>query len=266
MKRVSNSSSERHNHFGSLPNDLDGMSVIAFCDPAMCNGVSGDAFALATRSDNARSSWAAITLCLLAWRRTHATVGELSLKSATCFRSRVGQTSSMTSQRSKSPAISRSEFVIFPPGFSSDTSSSCISLGQGILNTVGMQLSLSPMMIPPTPCFDASFTPTKWGQLCTSWAQWVGKDIVSRMRVRISVSACMRALFRCRKTTGGCALITLLHGDSSPFPGGCAVNACWHFWMTDSNSLNGIPPCVCREAHSQPLRTRRSASRLASDK
>ena len=42
---------------------------------------------------------------------------ELSLSNATCLCRRSGTTASITSHRSSSPSISKSEFVIVPPGF-----------------------------------------------------------------------------------------------------------------------------------------------------
>ena len=47
--------------------------------------------------------------CLEARRSTQLTEGELSLKSATFFSPRLGQTDSITSHNSRRPAISRSE-------------------------------------------------------------------------------------------------------------------------------------------------------------
>jgi hypothetical protein len=48
----------------------------------------------------------------VARRRTHPTVGELSLNSATLFSLRDVHTDSMTSHKRSNPAISKSELVI----------------------------------------------------------------------------------------------------------------------------------------------------------
>jgi hypothetical protein len=51
---------------------------------------------------------------------TQHTVGWLSLNKATYLWSNSGQISSITSHKSRSPAISRSEFVMDPSGFLKD--------------------------------------------------------------------------------------------------------------------------------------------------
>jgi hypothetical protein len=44
LKKVSNSASDLKCHFGSLPKEREGMSVIAFWSPAMCSVVTGQTF------------------------------------------------------------------------------------------------------------------------------------------------------------------------------------------------------------------------------
>jgi hypothetical protein len=56
LNKVSRSASVSQNHRGSDPNDLEGMSVIWFCTPAMCSGVSGDALLMWRRNASARIS------------------------------------------------------------------------------------------------------------------------------------------------------------------------------------------------------------------
>jgi hypothetical protein len=174
------------------------MSVIALCTPAMCSGVSGDALFNCNRSASARMSCIAIrdfrdAICCTQW-----TVGELSLNKATCVPLSCGHTCSMTSQRSRSPAISKSEFVIVPLGFASDTRAALMSSGHGIRNTVGGKARFSPMIMPPTPCEDASLTPMKSGHLVTKAAHLVGSLMESRRNVRHSISTAWSTGFLCR--------------------------------------------------------------------
>ena len=82
LNKVSNSESVLHSHFGSDPNDRDGISVIALSTPAICSGVSGEAFLSCKRRARARRSWIAMCECFAARRCTQCTVGELSLNNA----------------------------------------------------------------------------------------------------------------------------------------------------------------------------------------
>ena len=157
---MSNSECDLHSHFGSEPNDRDGMSVIELSTPAMCSGVSGDARERCRHSARAHTSCIATFECFAASRCTQWTVGELSLNNATCASSTVGHTSSMTSQRRRRPAISRSKFVMRPVGFDSDTMSLVMSAGHWNQNTVGGTALFSPTTHPPTPYPDASVIPT----------------------------------------------------------------------------------------------------------
>ena len=159
LKRVRRSESVLQNHCGSDPNDWEGMSVIAFWTPAMCNGVSGDAFV--SWSHKARTRISCIAMCEFrdAMRCTQCTVGELSLNSATCAPSRDGHTCSIESHKRSRPAISKSKLVIVPVGFARETRASLMSCGHCTRKTVGGTPLVSPIMMPPTPCDDASFTP-----------------------------------------------------------------------------------------------------------
>lgn len=160
LNKVSNSESVLQNHFGSDPNDRDGMSVIALSTPAICCGVNGEAFVSCKRRARARTSWIAMCECFAARCWTQCTVGELLLKSAMWAFVRSWQVASMTSQSISRPAISRSEFVIVPVGLLSETMLSEISFGYCIRNTVGVVDLSSPTMTPPRPCPDASVMPT----------------------------------------------------------------------------------------------------------
>ena len=159
MNKDKNYSSVVQCHFGSLPNDRDGISGIALRDPAMCMGVSGDTPTCFIRSASARSNWPAMSDPRAAIRRTQQTVGELSLNKPTCDSRRWGHTSSITSHRMSKPAISKSELVMLPFGLRTETKSAEMSGSYWSRNTVGVQALASPMMTPPTPCFDASLTP-----------------------------------------------------------------------------------------------------------
>jgi hypothetical protein len=93
-------------------------------------------------------------------RVTQETVGELSLKMATCFSASGWHTSSMTSQSSRTPAISKSEFIIHPVGLALERTFDVMSEGHFRQNTVGRQCAHSPMITPPTPWLKASTIPT----------------------------------------------------------------------------------------------------------
>jgi hypothetical protein len=68
-----------HSHFGSLPNEHEGMSIIKFSSPPMWSGVIGHVpFSLSLRA-SARMRCADTKDLRVARRRTHSTVGELSL-------------------------------------------------------------------------------------------------------------------------------------------------------------------------------------------
>ena len=175
LKSVSNCESVSQCHLGSLPKDLEGMSVIAFFLPSMCSGVSGDTPRSFMRRQSTRSSCPATNEPLAAMRCTQLTVGELSLKSAMWSPDASPHTSSMTSQRSSSPAHSKSELVSFPflLPFVFHTSS-LMSSGHSSRNTVGVHSLVCPTITPPTPCTDASFTPTYPGTPMTSSLHGVG--------------------------------------------------------------------------------------------
>ncbi len=160
LNNVRNSESVLQCHFGFDPNEREGTSVMALSTPKMCNGISGDVFESCRRKAKARINCMATLECFAAKRWTQCTVGLLSLKSATCALATVGQTSSITIHRSKSPAISRSEFVMRPFGFVSETSSVEVSIGHWIRKTVGGTARFSPMIMPPAPCAPASVIPT----------------------------------------------------------------------------------------------------------
>jgi hypothetical protein len=110
--KVSKSELVLQNHFGSLPKEHKGISVIEFSLPAMWSGVIGHVpfnFSLSARS---RMRCADTIKLQVAKQRTHPTIGELLLNSATLCLQRSPHTDSLTSHRSSSPAISKSELVI----------------------------------------------------------------------------------------------------------------------------------------------------------
>ena len=138
-------------HTGLLPNDREGMSAIAMLFPATCIDVNGQALCCFTRRANA-------------WMRCSATIerldasfvvqlidGELSFSNVICISSRGPQTSSMVSQRRIIPAISRSEFVMCPPGLFSVFMSLVTSSVHCHQKIVGMQCNSSPMTTLPAP-------------------------------------------------------------------------------------------------------------------
>ena len=82
LNKVSNSSSDLQCHWASLPNEREGISVIAFFLPGMCKVVSGDTCLCLILNANALNSWSATIDPLAAILLTQLTVGELSENSA----------------------------------------------------------------------------------------------------------------------------------------------------------------------------------------
>ena len=108
------------------------------------------------RRVSARTSWAATRDVRDAIFVTQLTDGELSLNKAMCLWARSGAIPSRHSQRSRYPAISRSELVIFPLGLSIEISSFVMSGGHCNRKTVGGRSKSSPMTTPPAPWLEAS--------------------------------------------------------------------------------------------------------------
>ena len=81
---------------------------------------------------------------------------------------------------------------------------SCLmSSGHWYLNTVGGIAAISPIINPPTPCEDASVTPTMAGHPMTNDLQGVGDEIDDWRKLQHSCKAVWRRLFFLRYTTGG---------------------------------------------------------------
>ena len=94
----------------------------------------------------------------------HATVGVLSQKMPTWqYWSECGAMCSSTSQAKRTPAISRSEFVILPLGFDVDTRFLMMSGGKAILQTIGFMCEEPLNHTLPAPKAHASTYPTKCG-------------------------------------------------------------------------------------------------------
>ncbi len=240
LKKISNSFSDLKCHFGSIPNEREGISVIKFWLPAMCSVVIGQTFCKLKCSARMRMSCSAMRLDRQAMRSTQLTVGLLSLNSATCFSVRVPQTCSIMSHRMTSPASSRSELVNDPFGLLSKITLAVMSGGHWSLKTVGGHSASSPMITPPMPWLDASTTPTKSGQPATSLQHRVRGLVDSQSIVWQFDNADRRGSFLCRKTTGGQSVRRLLVGERGPWPPGRATNACLSFATT-----NSIPQMVC---------------------
>ncbi len=120
---------------------------------------------------------------LEARRVTHPMVGELSLNSVTRFSRRGPHTSSIASHSMRSPANSRSEFMMVPFGFSRDTTLvQRIFSGHCHRKTVGVHADSSPKITPPMPWLDASTILTKSGHPHISSRQLVGLFVDSHRR------------------------------------------------------------------------------------
>ena len=157
-----------------LPKDLDGTSAISFLFPSMCDVTSGHAFFVFNRSAIVCTNCSATMDCFDASLFIQLIDGVLSPNNAIVFSVRSPPTPSITNHAITIPAISRSEFVILPPGFSAVFTSRVISIGHCHLKTVGTHLEFSPKTTPPTPWLDASTIPTKSGHLLVSSLHRVG--------------------------------------------------------------------------------------------
>jgi hypothetical protein len=113
LYKVSKSLLVLQNHFGLLPNEREGIYVIEFSSPGIWSEVIGHVPCNFSLSASARMRCADTIKPRVAKRRTHPTVGELSLNSATLCSRRSPHTDSMTSHRNSSPAISKSELCKF---------------------------------------------------------------------------------------------------------------------------------------------------------
>ena len=120
LKNVRNSLLVLKCHFCSVPNDLDGMSVIALCFPLICCGVRGQHRCFFSRRARAATRFAATIECLDDRHVTQLIVGVLSLNRAMFRSSKFPITSSIVRKTRSNPAISKSEFVMVPFGFLSD--------------------------------------------------------------------------------------------------------------------------------------------------
>ena len=129
-----------------------------------------------------RSSPATVD-CLDARQETQLTVGVLLLKSATCFSFRGGHTFSMTSHNMRISAISRSELVMVPDGFSLVWRDALISFSHWYKKNMGGHDEFSPNTTSPTPWPDTSYTPVKSRHAGTSSQHWVGVRVDSLRRV-----------------------------------------------------------------------------------
>jgi len=195
------------------------------------------------RRASARIRCAAVVALDARRRDVHATVGVLSQPDATCACCRFA-TFSSTSQCMRSPAISRSEFVIVPVGFFWDTSWACIVCGNLMRHTIGGRLRFSQNHTPPAPSLDASQYPRKSGFAGMRSAHGVGCRCAMRSRWIQSWSACfvglsivmlVRGWLRCRVTRA-------TMGDSRPFPFGMPraawVRRPWILWRSRTCTLD----------------------------
>ena len=128
-------------------------------------------------------------------RSTQLIDGELSPNIATQFSWRGPQTPSIVSHNSRSPTISRSEFVIVPSVFSLDIN--CVQMLSGHCHqkTVGVHTESSPNTTPPMPWLDASTIPTKSGHPEVNFWHRVGSRVGSLRSVQHPCSAWRTLLF-----------------------------------------------------------------------
>ena len=94
-----------------MPNNHDGISVISFSSPEMCNGVNNYAPAFFNRSDNARTNCILTNKILDIKCLTHPTVVYLLLNNVMYSARNCGHTSSITIYNINNPDIYKPEFV-----------------------------------------------------------------------------------------------------------------------------------------------------------
>ncbi len=129
-----------HVHFGLLPKDRDGTSEIAFRLPSMCIGVRGHVSWVFNRRARACIRFLAIDDFFDPSCVTHPMVGKLLLNNVMRFLRRLLRTPSITSHIISRPAVSRSEFDIFPFGFCTVVILVLMSVGHSHWNTVGLSV------------------------------------------------------------------------------------------------------------------------------
>jgi hypothetical protein len=163
-------------------------------------GISGQARWILSHRARAWARCSSTRDRLEARRVTQPIVGELSLNSAIRFSRSGPHTSSIANQSNSRPAISRSEFVIVPFGFSNVFICDRMSLGHCHLNTVGVHPKSSPKITPPTPWLNASTIPMNSGHPQVSSQHLVGSRVDSRRSVRHPSIALRTLVFRCKYT------------------------------------------------------------------
>jgi len=136
-------------------NDHDAKLAILFLTPGTCCVVRGEDWHSSMHSASVHRSLAAVGAFVDNRHDAHTMVGVLLHQHAMCVWARSANCS-RTSHWSRSPAISRSEFVIFPCGFTRDTISFWISIGKGTCQTIGGRALFRPNHTPPVPCLEAS--------------------------------------------------------------------------------------------------------------
>ena len=183
MNRVRKDSSNVQCHAGVLPNDLEGTSEIALSLPSMWSVVKGHVLLFLIQRASACTKCSATSDLREARRFVHPTAGELSLKSATLFSCKGWHTASITNQRMRTPAISKSELVMVPVWFENNRTLVVTSFGHSQRKTVGMHCDVSPITTPPTPWLDAPTIPMKSGQPDMSSLHRIGSLVDSRRSV-----------------------------------------------------------------------------------
>ena len=189
MNRVRKDSSNVQCHAGVLPNDLEGTSEIELSLPSMWSVVKGQVLLVLILRASACTKCSATSDLREARHFVNPTAGELSLKSATRFPCKGWHTATITNQRMRTPAISRSEMVMVPIGFENNRTLVVTSCGPSQRKTVGMHCDVLPITTPPTPWLDASTIPMKSGQPETSSLHRIGSLVDSRRSVRHSMIA-----------------------------------------------------------------------------
>ena len=129
LNKVRNASSESQSHSTLRPKDREGMSEMAFSSPGMCMGMSGEARPTFKMVDMALNIAAATFEFLEVIFVTQDTVGALSSSNAICKPSIEPMTIRITNNKRNIPPISRSEFVMVPPGFEDETTKARTSSG-----------------------------------------------------------------------------------------------------------------------------------------
>ena len=211
---------------------------MSFSFPATCTMLSGAACEIRRRSASALTSLAAI-FDFGDIFDAHDTEGVLSQwrSSVRCL---VTATPSQTNHWSNTPAISRSELVMVPLGFLSDTTLSVMSCGHCSLHTMLWNDPARHIKTPPAPSAEASVYATHDGVCGTNSNTCVGRVAIDRSSVAQSRNDLFITPAVPVYTHFGLVASIRLKGAQRPLPAGSPMAACLRRPTIFSNLWKGM--------------------------